>query len=99
MMKQKKYKNSGLLFLHIILVALFAFFTIVGVNSYNQNKLIGYVITVIILIIYFLVLKKSAKLFNKESVAPAYFLSISGFVALLFLQVMNCGNSYHWNMH
>jgi len=98
-MKTSNYKKSFLLFTHIILGAILTFFTVIGVMSYNRNILLGFTISGFLLLGYFFVLKKSASLFNQNSIGGAYFLTISGFIVFAFMEITNCSNSYYWNMH
>ena len=95
-MKTYNYKKSFLLFTHIILGAILLFFTLLAVTDYTKNLILGYFISFIIVVIYFIVLKKSASLYNIAHVWGAYFLAIGGFVSLMFIQMINCTNSLNF---
>ena len=92
-MKNSKYTKSFLLFWHIILAYGLTFFTVTWSFNFSKNLFVGYIFSAIILLIYFFILYKSATLFNKGSVGASYFLTISGFIALAFSEMLNCSNS------
>jgi len=96
---KREYGKSFLLFVHIILGGALGFLTVIGLMSFNRNIPLGYLVSAVILLGYFFVLNKSASLFNRESVGAAYFLTISGFVVFAFIEMVNCSNSFYWNMH
>jgi hypothetical protein len=97
-MKTQHYKKSFLLFTHLVLASILTLFTIAWSIDYKRNLPEGYIFSALILLIYFFTIYKSATLFNKGSVAAAYFLTISGFVVLAFSEMVNCSNSMRW-MH
>jgi len=97
-MKKSNYTKSFLLFTHIILGSTLTLFTIAWSLDYSRNLPQGYIFSALILLIYFFVLYKSASLFNKASIGASYFLTISGFIALAFSEMINCSNSIRW-MH
>lgn len=96
-MKTNNYKTSFLLFTHLVLGTILTLFTVIWSLEYNKNLPEGYIYSATILLIYFFVLYKSAILFNKGSSPAAYFLTISGFVALAFSEMINCSNSMIWS--
>jgi len=53
----------------------------------------------VIVVIYFFVLKKSAYFYNKAHVWGAYLLAIGGFISLMFIQMINCTNSLDFLLH
>lgn len=95
-MKNYNYKKSFLLFTHIVLGATLAFFTLLAMQDYTKNLILGYSISLVILLLYFIVLKKSAYFYNKAQVGGAYFLAIGGFFTLMFIQIINCSNSLNF---
>ena len=97
-MKKSNYTKSFLLFTHIILGSFLTLITIGWSLDYNRNLPEGYIFSALILLLYFFVLYKSSTLFNKGSIGASYFLTISGFVALAFSEMINCSNSIRW-MH
>ena len=98
-MEEQRYGQSFLLFTHIILGGVLVFLTFLGIINFNRNIPLGYLLSTTILLGYFFILKKSASLFNKNSVGAAYFLTLSGFVVFAFIEMVNCSNSFYWNMH
>ena len=96
---KKNYKKSFLLFVHIILGGILTFLTLVAMGDYKKNVLIGLFISIVILFIYFIILKKSALSFNQDRIGVAYFLAIGGFFSLMFAQFINCSNSVVFYMH
>jgi len=97
-MKTPNYKTSFLLFTHLVLGSILTFFTVAWSLEYNKNLPEGYIFSGVILLIYIFILNKSISLFNKGNSAAAYFLTISGFMALAFSEIVNCSNSMRW-MH
>lgn len=97
-MKIPNYKKSFLLFTHLVLGSILTLFTVAWSLEYSRNLPEGYIFSGIILLIYIFILYKSISLFNKGNSAAAYFLTISGFVALSFSEIVNCSNSMRW-MH
>jgi hypothetical protein len=97
-MKKSNYSKSFLLFTHLVLGSILTLFTIAWSLNYSKNLPEGYIFSTIIVVIYFFVLYKSSSLFNKGSIGASYFLTISGFVALAFSEIINCSNSTAW-MH
>jgi len=95
-MKKSNYTKSFLLFTHIVLGSILAIFTIGWTLNYTKNIPQGYLFSALILLIYSFTLYKSASLFNKGSIGAAYFLTISGFVALAFSEMINCSSSTVW---
>jgi len=95
----KNYKKSFLLFTHIILGGLLAFLTLVAMSDYRKNVFIGLFVSIIILFLYFILLKRSAYFFNQGRVGIAYFLTIGGFFSLMFAQLINCSNSITFALH
>ena len=95
-MEENQYSKSFLLLVHVLLGGALAFFTILWTSSYTKNLLSGYIVSGVVLLIYFFVLKKSASLFSKGSVGAAYFLTISGFISLAFVEMVNCSSSTVW---
>jgi len=96
-MKTENYKKSFLLFTHIILGAILAIFTLLWTFDYTKNLLIGYIISGAVLLVYFFILKKSVSLYYGGRIGASYFLTISGFVALAFIEMINCSNSINWH--
>ena len=94
----KNYKKSFLLFTHIILSSILIFFILLAMKDYSKNILMGFSLSIVILLSYFFVLKKSIDYFKQNRLGIAYFLTIGGFFSLLFLQMINCSNSIRW-MH
>jgi len=92
------YKKSILLFTHITLGVILAFFTVSWTLEYSHNLTSGYSISTIVLLTYLFVVYKSAKLFTEGSFGAAYFLTISGFISLTFIEMISCSNSLKW-MH
>ena len=95
----KKYTKSILLFVHIILGAILTFFTLLAMSDYKRNVVMGLLISIVILFLYFILLKKSASFFNQGRVGVSYFLAIGGFFLLMFIQLINCTNSIALYMH
>jgi len=87
------YKKSFLLFWHILLGGAFIVYTFFLIDSYTKNVLQGTLLTLFITFSYFYILYLSAKLFNKQKIGLAYFLTITGFLVGLFVQVITCANS------
>ena len=96
---KKNYKKSLLFVIHILLASILAFFTALAMSDYKRNMIIGISVSIIILILYFFLLKKSASLFTQERVGFAYFLAIGGFLGLTFIQLINCMNSINFLGH
>jgi len=97
-MENRKYSKSFLLFTHIVLGGVLAFFTVAWTSEYSKNIFEGYIVSGLVLLAYIFVLRKSASLFSKGSVGAAYFLAISAFISLAFIEMINCSNSVNW-MH
>ncbi len=87
------YKKSFLLFWHILLGGAFIFDTILSISGYTRNITQGIILTLIITLSYFYLLYFSAKLFNKQQIGAAYFLTITGFLVGVFVQMLTCTNS------
>ena len=98
-MEENQYSKSFLLLVHVLLGGALGFFTILSTMGYSKNLLLGFTISGLILLVYFFVLKKSAELFTKKSVGAAYFLTISGFISLAFIEMINCSNSITIYLH
>ena len=96
---KKNYKKIFLIFVDILLSSILIFFTFIAIKDYNHNILLGTFISISILILYFFILKKSLYFFNQERIGLAYFLTIGGFFSLIFIQIVNCANSYIFNMN
>jgi hypothetical protein len=97
-MKEEKYSKSFLFFTHILLSAILVFFTFMWTLNYSKNLLVGYIVSTLVLLIYFFVVKKSVALFISNRVGASYFLTISAFISLAFAEMVNCSNSMNW-MH
>ena len=93
------YKESLLLFWHILLGGAFIVYTFFLINGYTKNILQGTFLTLSITISYLYILYSSAKLFNKQRRGLAYFLTITGFLLGVFIQVVTCANSITLNLH
>ena len=87
------YKKSFLLFWHILLGGAFIVYTFFLIDGYTRNVMQGTLLTLIITLSYFYVLYISAKLFNKQKIGAAYFLTITGFLVGVFVQMITCINS------
>jgi len=87
------YKKSFLLFWHILLGGAFLAYTIMLIDGYTKNVMQGTLLTLFITLCYFYLLYISAKLYNKQERALAYFLTIIGFLVGAFVQVLTCANS------
>ena len=87
------YKKSFLLFWHILLGGAFLYYTYLLIDGYTRNILIGTLLSLSIAVSYMYVLNISAKLFNKQQIGAAYFLTITGFLVGVFVQIMTCSNS------
>jgi len=87
------YKKSFLLFWHILLGAAFIAYTLMLIDGYTKNVLQGTLLTLSITLSYLYLLYFSAKLFNKQQRGLAYFLTITGFLVGVFVQVLTCANS------
>ena len=87
------YNKSFLLFWHIILGLGLTAFTLAPIAEYKNHALMAFIVSFTILLLYFLILKKSATVFNQGRAGFAYFLTIVGFIILVFTQFMNCANS------
>jgi len=94
-----QYKKSFLLFWHILLGGAFIAYTVLLINGYTKNVMQGTMLTLFITLSYFYILYSSAKLFNKQQIGLAYFLTITGFLVGAFVQVLTCANSIMINMH
>jgi len=93
------YKNSFLLFWHILLGGAFLAYTVMLIDAYTKNVLQGTLLTLFITLSYLYLLYFSAKLFNKQRRGLAYFLTITGFLVGVFVQVVTCANSITLNLH
>jgi len=91
--KEYQYINSLLLLLHILLGGAFLAYTIMLIDGYTKNVMQGTVFTLLIMLFYFYILYISARLYNQQKRANAYFLTITGFLAGVFFQVLTCANS------
>ena len=87
------YKKSFLLFWHILLGGAFIYYTAMLIDGYTRNITQGILLTLIITLSYFYLLYFSAKLFNKQQIGAAYFLTITGFLVGVFVQMLTCTNS------
>jgi len=96
--KEYNYTKSFLLVTHIILGGILIFFTVMAMMDYSKNIAMGLSVSLLILSFYLFILIKSVSFFKKAKVGVAYFLSIAGFVILMFSQIVNCSNSIRW-MH
>jgi len=96
---KKNYKKIVLLFTHISFASVLIFFTIVAIKDYNRNVILGTLVSLTILTLYFFILKKSLHFFKQERIGLAYFLTIGGFLSLMFIQMVNCSNSYSFLLH
>jgi len=94
-----KYKKSFLLFWHILLGGAFVVYTFILIDSYTRNVMQGTILTLTITLAYLYLLYISAKVFNKQQIGFAYFLTVAGFLVGLFVQVLTCVNSITINMH
>ena len=93
------YKKSFLLFWHILLGGVFIVYTFFLIDGYTKNILQGTVLSLFITFFYFYILYFSAKLFNKQKIGAAYFLTITGFLAGVFFQVVTCTYSITIFLH
>jgi len=87
------YTKSLLLIWHILLGGAFLAYTIMLIDGYTKNVIQGTIFTLLITLSYFYLLYVSAKLYNKQERGLAYFLTIIGFLAGVFFQVVTCSNS------
>jgi len=87
------YKKSFLLFLHILLGGAFIVYTFFLIDGYTKNVMQGTIFTLLITLFYFYLLYVSAGLYNKQERGLAYFLTITGFLAGVFFQLLTCVNS------
>ena len=93
------YKKSFLLFWHILLGGTFIVYTFFLIDAYTKHVLQGTLLTLFITLSYLYLLYYSAKLFNKQRRGLAYFLTITGFLVGVFIQVVTCANSITLNLH
>jgi len=93
------YKKSFLLFWHILLGGAFIVYTFFLIDGYTINVMQGTILTLLITLSYFYLLSISAKLFNKQRIGLAYFLTITGFLVGVFIQIVTCANSITFNLH
>jgi len=96
---KKNYKKSILIFINVLFAIILTFFTILAMNDYRHNVIIGSSVSILVLISYFFILNKSLYFFNQERIGLAYFLSIGGFFGLMFIQLINCSNSVTLSFH
>jgi len=88
-----QYKKSFLLFWHILLGGAFVVYTFFLIDNYTRNIIQGTILTLAITLAYLYLLYISAKVFNKQRIGFAYFLTVVGFLVGLFVQVLTCANS------
>jgi len=93
------YKKSFLLFLHIVLGGTFIVYMFFLIDGYTKNIMQGTIFTLLITLFYFYILYISAKLYNKQQRGNAYFLTITGFLAGVFFQIVTCSNSMTIFLH
>jgi len=98
-MNKNNYNRSFLASLHIILGIIFTLFTFYIISNYTRNIIVGSSISMAVLILYLMLLKKSASLYNGENMGVAYFFTIGGFFVALFMQMSTCMNSITLNLH
>jgi hypothetical protein len=87
------YKKSFLIVWHILLGGVFIWYTIMIITGYTKNIMLGTTLSIAIAIGYIMVLRISAKHFNEQNIGAAYFLTITGFLVGVFVQIMTCSNS------
>ena len=87
------YKKSFLIVWHILLGGVFIWYTIMLIEGYTKNVILGTTLSVGIALGYMIILRISAKLFNEQKIGAAYFLTITGFLVGVFVQIMTCSNS------
>jgi hypothetical protein len=93
------YPKSFLLFLHLLLGGAFIVYTFFLIDGYTKNVMQGTIFTLLITLFYFYLLYVSAKLYNKQQRGNAYFLTIIGFLAGVFFQVVTCSYSITFVLH
>ena len=99
-MKILNYKKSFLLFWHIILGLLLSLFTLIVGSAYlREQKPLGMISAIFILLLYIVILYHTSQLFNKNRVGVAYFLTISGFLVSLFVQFITCATLVPFRIH
>lgn len=90
-MKTYNYKKSFLLFLHIILGLILGYLTFVFIAEYlRKDKIVGIILSLLLFFAYLGVMKYTSKTLNKQKVGMAYFLTIGGFLFVVFLQITTC---------
>ena len=87
------YQKSFLIVLHILLGGVFIWYTVMLIDGYTKNILLGSILSIVIALGYLYILNVSAKLFNKQKIGAAYFLTITGFLVGVFVQILTCTNS------
>ena len=96
-MQHKRYNQSWLLWVHVILGGVFIAYTIFLVINYDRNIMEGRAISIFIALLYLFILNRSTKLFNRQEVGGAYFLTITGFLGGVFVQAITCANSIYFH--
>ncbi len=96
---KRPYYKSILLYLQILFGGILLLFTIATVADYSRDVALGYTLSFLILLVYAFTLYKSFKMWEKERVGLAYFLTVAGFLILTFSQIVNCANSVVINFH
>jgi tryptophan-rich sensory protein len=94
------YNKSFLLIWHILFGLTLIWFTfILSADYLRRDRLSGLAITIVIALLYFLLMFYSSRLFNQKRYGIAYFLTITGFLATIFLQFVTCANIIPFQMH
>ena len=90
-MKTYTYKKSFLLFLQIVFFLLLSFQIFFATVSYmNDDIPLALVLPIMIFIYYIKLLYDTAKMYNEEKRAKAYFQTITGFFIATFVQIGSC---------
>jgi len=99
-MKKVNYTKSFLLIWHILFTLALIWFSAIVISEYiRTDKLFGIAITIFMAVLYVLLMFYSSRLFKQERYGFAYFLSITGFLATIFLQFISCVNIIPFQMH
>ncbi len=76
-----------------ILGITFFLVSILFMQGYRSHENLAIFSAIILILAYGFTLYKSFIFLNKNRVGLAYFLSIGGFLILIFLQMINCANA------
>jgi hypothetical protein len=84
------YKKVLLIFVQLCCFSLLALFILIALAETRYFVTLGIIISLFILSTYLYIIKKSLDFLNQERLALAYFLTIGGFLALIFIQLISC---------